>query len=59
MARILWHEKTIDVFTTHMVSYFSKVKLSTNFTFLYLCSFQSLENKITRYLQAMETVSYL
>ena len=43
VARILWHEKTIDVFTTHMVSYFSK----------------SLENKITRYLQAMETVSLL
>jgi len=43
VARILWHEKTIDVFTTHMVSYFSK----------------SLENKITRYLQAMETVSLI
>ena len=27
MARILWHEKTIDVFTTHMVSYFTKVIL--------------------------------
>lgn len=25
VARILWHEKTIDVFTTHMVSYFTKV----------------------------------
>ena len=25
VARILWHDKTIDVFTTHMVSYFTKV----------------------------------
>ena len=23
----MWHEKTIDVFTTHMVSYFTKVIL--------------------------------
>ena len=26
IARILWYEKTIDVFTTHLVSYGSKVK---------------------------------
>ena len=26
VARILWNEKTIDVFTTHMVSYLSKVR---------------------------------
>jgi len=43
VARILWNEKTIDVFTTHMVSYLSKAS----------------DNKITRYLQAMETVSLI
>lgn len=43
IARILWYEKTIDVFTTHLVSYGSK----------------ATENKITRYLQAMETVSLI
>lgn len=30
IARILWYEKTIDVFTTHLVSYGSKVRNTEN-----------------------------
>jgi len=43
IARIQWHDKTIDVFTTHLVSYANKAS----------------DNKLTRYLQAMETVSMI
>ena len=39
IARILWAERTVDVFTTHLVSYT-----------------KATDNKLTRYLQAMETV---
>ena len=59
IARILWYEKTIDVFTTHLVSYGSKVKDNDRIMELklkWISEFQATENKITRYLQAMETV---
>ena len=39
IASIRWGDKTIDVFTTHLVSYT-----------------KATDNKLTRYLQAMETV---
>jgi len=42
IARIRWGDKTIDVFTTHLVSYT-----------------KATDNKLTRYLQAMETVSLI
>jgi len=42
IARILWAERTVDVFTTHLVSYT-----------------KATDNKLTRYLQAMETVSLI
>ena len=42
MARILWEGRTVDVFTTHLVSYT-----------------KADDNRLTRYLQAMETVSSL
>ena len=32
IARILWYEKTIDVFTTHLVSYGSKVRNTENWS---------------------------
>jgi len=42
MARILWEGRTIDVFTTHLVSYT-----------------KADDNRLTRYLQAMETISLI
>jgi len=42
MARILWGDKTVDVFTTHLVSYT-----------------KADDNRLTRYLQAMETISLI
>lgn len=42
MARVLWGDKTVDVFTTHLVSY-TKAE----------------DNRLTRYLQAMETISLI
>lgn len=42
VARILWEGKTVDVFTTHLVSY-TKAE----------------DNRLTRYLQAMETISLI
>jgi len=42
MARIQWEGRTVDVFTTHLVSY-TKAE----------------DNRLTRYLQAMETISLI
>ena len=56
MARIRWGDKTIDVFTTHLVSYTKVNYLNEIFYFLWINS-QATDNKLTRYLQAMETVS--
>lgn len=42
MARIQWEGRTVDVFTTHLVSYNNKD-----------------DNRMTRYLQAMETISLI
>lgn len=42
MARIQWEGRTVDVFTTHLVSYNNKD-----------------DNRLTRYLQAMETISLI
>jgi len=42
MARIQWEGRTVDVFTTHLVSYT-----------------KADDNRLTRYLQAMETISLI